>query len=148
MGKKFNNDPFAQKKRHVLQQLEVTDAENPDASPKGTIDVPLLPLIHLINTHPDMFTTSSCSGRVSVFLEGDRVVHSAEDSSETREKMGGKGAGGKWIFVTHDPAELDTETWLSQVKEYQEENPLTENTVKRYLQYKFEAMVSAASLTG
>ncbi|VVT51128.1 uncharacterized protein SAPINGB_P002993 [Magnusiomyces paraingens] len=148
MAKK-QNDPFGQKKKHILQQLEQTDVEHPDASPKGTVDVPLLPLIHLINSHPDMVTTSSCSGRVSVFLEGDRVVPATvavtasegSENADTRAKIGGKGAGGKWIFVTHDPTELDTDAWLKQVKEYHEENPLAENTVKRYLQYKFEAMI-------
>lgn len=110
---KPRNDPFGQKKRHVLAQVALTDKDHPDASPKGTIDEHLLPLIRLINSHPDMFTTSSCSGRVSVFLEGDK-------SAQGFDKIGGKGAGGKWLFVTHDP-ELDTSAWLKQVKEYREE---------------------------
>lgn len=153
------NDPFGQKKAYILKQVELTDESHHDASPKGTIDTPLLPLIHLINRHEDMFTTSSCSGRVSVFLEGDRIVSSFNSSGESttimkdmqtvpvetsnmREKIGGKGAGGKWLFVTHEPSELITENWLKQVKEYHEENPLTDDTTKRYLLYKFEAMVS------
>lgn len=166
--RKTNNDPFGQKKKYILQQVALTDSEHPDASPKGTIDEHCLEIIHLINKHEDMFTTSSCSGRVSVFLEGDKVVHfeggnegnqskeggrsegdgsnkdelSNEVNSEKREKIGGKGAGGKWLFVTHEPKELETEKWLSSVKAYHEENPMTEDTCKRYLLYKFEAMVS------
>lgn len=147
---KKKNDPFGQKKKYILQQVALTDEEHPDASPKGTIDAPLLPLMYLINKHEDMFTTSSCSGRVSVFLEGDKIVpvnkankdsSATTEESETREKIGGKGAGGKWLFVTHDPKDLVTEEWLKQVKEYHEENPLVDGASKRYLQYKFEAMV-------
>lgn len=147
---KKKNDPFGQKKKYILQQVALTDEEHPDASPKGTIDAPLLPLMYLINKHEDMFTTSSCSGRVSVFLEGDKIVpvnkankdsSATTEESETREKIGGKGAGGKWLFVTHDPKDLVTEEWLKQVKEYHEENPLVDGASKRYLQYKFEAMI-------
>ncbi|CAF3483681.1 unnamed protein product [Fusarium graminearum] len=47
-------------------------------------------------------TTSSCAGRVSVFLEGRRVAE-AEGEDERVAGVGGKGAGGAWLFVSHDP---------------------------------------------
>ncbi|KAJ1967883.1 hypothetical protein H4R34_006341, partial [Dimargaris verticillata] len=37
-----------------------------DKSPKGGVDVPVQPLLQLLNSHPDYVTTSSCSGRVAV----------------------------------------------------------------------------------
>lgn len=149
----MKQDPFEQKKKHILKQIELTDDDHHDASPKGTIDAPLLPLIHLINKNKDMFTTSSCSGRVSVFLEGDRIVAQPSneetktgentDTKMVREKIGGKGAGGKWLFVTHDPNDLQTDKWLDEIKNYQEDRSTDEDTSapKRYLLYKFEAMI-------
>ena len=88
-------DPFQQKKQSILKEILSNSPENVDASPKGTIDEYCIPIINLINSHENMVTTSSCSGRVSVYLEGtapDRVV--------------AKGNEGRWIFVTHDPKEL------------------------------------------
>lgn len=149
----MKQNPFEQKKKHILQQIELTDEDHHDASPKGTIDAPLLPLIHLINENKDMFTTSSCSGRVSVFLEGDRIIaksgnqenntDNTSDDKTVREKIGGKGAGGKWLFVTHNPDDLQTENWLNKIKHYQEDyySDTDVQVTKRYLLYKFEAMI-------
>ena len=128
--------PFDQKKQHLLNQIGTTSPDNPDASPKGTLDVALLPLINLINSHPDMVTTSSCSGRVSVFLEGNKVK---------ANQIGGKGGGGKWLFITHDPSELNDTWWTENLIKYtqsegairSEENDLCD----RYVLYKFEPMI-------
>lgn len=149
------NDPFAQKKHFILSQLAQTSETNLDASPKGTVDVHLLDLIGLINAHEDMVTTSSCSGRLSVFLEGDKVVqagaagsagYGAEDGD--REKVGGKGQGGKWLYVTHEPGEVGVREWWPDVENYTEEaedevtTTTTDDSVnRRYVLYKFEAMV-------
>ena len=35
-----------------------------DQSKKGSIDEKVLPLLQTINSHPDYYTTSSCSGRI------------------------------------------------------------------------------------
>ncbi|KAL5788027.1 hypothetical protein ACOSP7_004976 [Xanthoceras sorbifolium] len=35
-----------------------------DKSPKDTLDVPIVPFFHVINGHPDYFTTSLYSGRI------------------------------------------------------------------------------------
>lgn len=148
-----SNDPFTQKKHSILSQISATSADNPDASPKGTLDVHLLDLINLINAHPDMVTTSSCSGRLSVFLEGHKQfahhqqLEDSVDEGEDREKVGGKGQGGKWLFVTHEPREVVTETWWPRVTGYTEESGSTTTMTdsirsRRYVLYKFEAMVS------
>ena len=64
-------------KRNALSKL--------DKSPKGSLDEPTAPLVHDINRHPDYVTTSSCSGRVSLFATfGDE-----------------RNRGGRWLFVQH-----------------------------------------------
>ncbi|KZV20167.1 Met-10+ like family protein [Dorcoceras hygrometricum] len=64
----------------------------PDNSPKGTLDLPIIPLLNAINSHPSFFTTSSCSGRISVFS------HPTNQSALKK-----KAKGGTWIFISHDP---------------------------------------------
>ena len=64
-------------KRNALSKL--------DKSPKGSLDEPTAPLVHDINRHPDYVTTSSCSGRVSLFATfGDE-----------------HNRGGRWLLVQH-----------------------------------------------
>lgn len=181
------NDPFGQKKQSILKQIAQTSETNLDASPKGTLDVHLLALIDVINAHDDMVTTSSCSGRLSVFLEGEKVLSSPstsesgisvrpeqqqqqqrdeeeEESISTsaaaatdRAKIGGKGLGGKWLYITHEPSEVVTSNWWPLVKEYKEEEVTTASASepvskaellrsRRYVLYKFEAMVSFTQL--
>ena len=44
-------------RRKHLERLE-------EAKKKGEVDIPIIPLLNLINNVPDLFTTSSCSGRI------------------------------------------------------------------------------------
>lgn len=119
---------FLSKKSQIIRQLECPDDEYSDLSPKGSIDAPIRDEIDLINSSPVMVTTSSCSGRVAVFLEGRRgqrdqqvpssntdepetdagVIPSAATIHESKSKIGqvgGKGDGGKWLFVSHSPVD-------------------------------------------
>ncbi|XP_046362120.1 tRNA wybutosine-synthesizing protein 3 homolog isoform X1 [Haliotis rufescens] len=59
-----------------------------DLSRKGSIDVPIVDLVKLINDQSNYFTTSSCSGRILLFEQdaGNRV----------------KKKGCKWLFTSHD----------------------------------------------
>ncbi|KJZ72554.1 hypothetical protein HIM_08078 [Hirsutella minnesotensis 3608] len=102
---------FCDKKARILQQLDLPDAEYSDASPKGSVDAGIRHLIDEINRADGFVTTSSCAGRVSVFLEGRRAHASeAEDEDERRQQragVGGKGAGGTWLYVSHDPVPGD-----------------------------------------
>ncbi|EGW34347.1 uncharacterized protein SPAPADRAFT_134561 [Spathaspora passalidarum NRRL Y-27907] len=91
-------DPFDQKKQAILDEISTNSSDNLDASPKGTIDEKCIPIINLINKDPNMVTTSSCSGRVSVFLEGKH--------QEGQNKIIAKGNEGRWLFVTHNPEDL------------------------------------------
>ncbi|SCV00575.1 LAMI_0G05974g1_1 [Lachancea mirantina] len=125
-------DAFAQKKEHILQEISSSES---DLSPKGSIDEPCIPIIELINSHPDMVTTSSCSGRVSVFIEGNKV----RDGSH---KSGGKGDGGKWLFVTHESSKVNG--WIEKFKDMIEFKPEEEcdlDSTVQYVLYKFEPLI-------
>lgn len=109
----MTNAEFARKKAAILQQLAVPDEAYTDASPKGSVDVEIRDLIDLLNAHDGVVTTSSCAGRLSVFLEGSRGVESLSSSNDpdmirdaSRDQVaskGGKGGGGRWLFVSHVP---------------------------------------------
>ncbi|KAI3404858.1 hypothetical protein KGF56_002375 [Candida oxycetoniae] len=120
-------DPFRQKKQSILASISTNGPDNVDASPKGTIDEHCLPIINLINAHPDMVTTSSCSGRVSVYLEG------------TQDKIVSKGNHGKWLFVTHDPSEMLD--WYKTLNFTFEPNFPSSAYNARGIIYKFEALI-------
>ncbi|OLN96429.1 tRNA wybutosine-synthesizing protein 3 [Colletotrichum chlorophyti] len=101
---------FTARKQKILQQLSVPLAEYTDASPKGSVDVGIRELIDELNALDGFVTTSSCAGRVSVFLEGRKAAAAAEDPQgddggtlATVAGPGGKGGGGTWLFVSHDP---------------------------------------------
>ncbi|CCK70064.1 tRNA methyltransferase TYW3 KNAG_0D03180 [Huiozyma naganishii CBS 8797] len=117
---------FDQKKSAILSEIK---SVSPDLSPKGSIDELCLPIIHLINSHEDMVTTSSCSGRLSVFAEG---------SKDVKSKIGGKGDGGKWLFVTHDKNAVSD--WTSQFNFTVAKDMRTDSTT-RYILYKYEPFI-------
>ncbi|KAI0431794.1 methyltransferase TYW3-domain-containing protein [Xylaria sp. FL1042] len=103
---------FSRKKERILELLAVPDAEYSDASPKGSVDEGIRDLIGEINALDGFVTTSSCAGRVSVFVEGRKagneemlLLGEEEDVARpaTLAAVGGKGGGGTWLFVSHDP---------------------------------------------
>lgn len=97
---------FEARKSKILADLSIPDAEYTDLSPKGSVDEGIRDLIQDINGLPGLVTTSSCAGRISVFLEG-RKKQPQRASEEQRRQFapsGGKGAG-KWLYVSHDPLE-------------------------------------------
>lgn len=122
------NPAFALRKSQILNGV--------DLSPKGSIDTPILPLVNLLNSHDSVCTTSCCSGRISVFQDGELTST-------------GKGGGGKWILVSHDPVEveeaLDT-VWkeFSEVSSSSGKASLFES--RRFLHLKFEPMVRTQSV--
>lgn len=120
--------PFDQKKASILQEIGITSETVPDASPKGTIDERCLPIMNVINAHPDMVTTSLCSGRVSVFLEGKKHEN----------QIGAKGNEGRWLFVTHEPDAL--QNWSDSVDFVFDTPPVTSATT-RYILFKFEPLI-------
>lgn len=73
-------DVFNQTKKSMLQKLY-----KPDRSWKGDVDVEAIPIIEVINSKEDFYTTSSCSGRISLFFEAE---------SGRKDESG-------WKFVEH-----------------------------------------------
>ena len=57
-------ESFAQRKARTLEGLAL-DAG--DASRAGHVDARARPIVALVNRLPHFYTTSSCSGRVSLF---------------------------------------------------------------------------------
>lgn len=130
----MSQDPFIQKKNQILREIETTLGAVPDLSPKGSIDELCIPIMNLINAHNDMVTTSSCSGRLSVFVEGSKVK--GEDNS----KIGGKGDGGHWIFVSHD--KNDIKDWFKDKLIYSSVPYDQLNELRtRYILFKFEPLI-------
>lgn len=73
-------DVFNQTKKSMLQKLY-----KPDRSWKGNVDVEAIPIIEAVNSKEDYYTTSSCSGRISLFFEAE---------SGRKDESG-------WQFVEH-----------------------------------------------
>ncbi|SPQ97174.1 tRNA(Phe) 7-[(3-amino-3-carboxypropyl)-4-demethylwyosine(37)-N(4)]-methyltransferase [Plasmodiophora brassicae] len=80
---------FDERKRRILSCRG-------DKSPKGSIDDLVLPIMDVVNQCDDFVTTSSCSGRVAVYVDCD-----PEDVSRKVKK------GGVWLFVSHDALPVD-----------------------------------------
>ncbi|KAG6109923.1 hypothetical protein E4U13_005620 [Claviceps humidiphila] len=147
---------FEAKKARILHDLAVPAAEYTDASPKGTIDTGIRDLIDEINTAEGFVTTSSCAGRVSVFLEGRKVALAADGHGEAAEAhagassgsasqvagVGGKGAGGTWLFVSHDVVEgQDWVDGLALMRGNAEETETETEEGRRLIHFKFEPMI-------
>jgi tRNA wybutosine-synthesizing protein 3 len=139
---------FDQKKKHILQEIGLNSETNPDASPKGTIDSLCIPLITLINSHRDMVTTSSCSGRLSVFLEGakslnDTLTYENTDGNREKIKIGAKGDGGHWLFVSHEKQEI-IEWWKNEGLKFKYETDIKDDnydTKTSYVLFKYEPLI-------
>eukprot|EP00794_Sanderia_malayensis_P015716 gene15716-17301_t len=70
-----------------------------DNSRKGSIDTPIVDIVNFINNLDSFFTTSSCSGRVSVI------------SDEGKDKK----KGCKWLFMSHE--EITANGLIQSVKD-------------------------------
>lgn len=148
---------FTSRKARILEQLAVPDSDYKDLSPKGSVDAGIRELIDELNALDGFVTTSSCAGRVSVFLEGRKdVQHASEDDGldtgergETRAGVGGKGGGGTWLFVSHDPVEVPPDpSDPSHIVKLFGLDAVDENQAsfasKRLIHFKFEPMVRRA----
>ncbi|GJP83381.1 hypothetical protein CLOP_g13542 [Closterium sp. NIES-67] len=116
---------FDARKAAVLAALASVER---DRSLKGGLDAPIADLVAEINGHDDLFTTSSCSGRISLLLEPHAPAAAAaaagagagsgagaggpsggEEGEGPGEGAGGetrvkkKARGGEWLLVSHDP---------------------------------------------
>lgn len=152
---------FVAKKQKILEQLAIPAEQYDDLSPKGSIDEGIRDLIDEINALDGSVTTSSCAGRISVFLEGKKKAASGEvenaigdrESIEVTSKgagIGGKGGGGRWLFVSHDPVDVQKHagSWKELFGMQNEDLegkkllPLGAPRDVRFIHFKFEPMVS------
>lgn len=135
---------FLVKKRTILEQIEVPDEEYTDLSPKGSIDVGIRDLVREINKIDGLVTTSSCAGRISVFLEGKKRTSLRPPPEEPDQEpaiagVGGKG-GGKWLLVSHDPMSNTSSTFHALFGiDTAPTSPIGPGA--RFVHFKFEAMV-------
>eukprot|EP00754_Rhynchopus_humris_P051202 Rhum_TRINITY_DN9396_c1_g3::Rhum_TRINITY_DN9396_c1_g3_i1::g.33247::m.33247/K15450/TYW3; tRNA wybutosine-synthesizing protein 3 len=120
-------DPsFDARKDVVLTTLSRTNYS--DRSPKGSVDSRCYPVMEYLNGEVDYVTTSSCSGRVSLWQDAgedagcegapdrDEEAEAAADAAAqegeatTAATSGGaskkKSGGGGWLYVSHDLPEL------------------------------------------
>lgn len=140
---------FETRKKKILEQLATPDAEYHDLSPKGSVDAPIRTLIEDINNLGGLVTTSSCSGRVSVFLEG-RKAEAVALQTQGGDQLsaagpGGKGGGGQWLYISHDPLPkpaVQEQDWMAlfglKLKKSTQANAPAPS---RYIHLKFEPMV-------
>lgn len=158
----MNSEVFKSKKKEILHQLDLPDEEYSDFSPKGSLDEGIRDLVGKINAIEGLVTTSSCAGRVSVFLEGSKKGSKTAGSRSDAEigpqppiaKPGGKG-GGRWLFVSHEPVqyndghEQNRKSYLSLFGLQRCSNAFGYTSLASYrlVHLKFEAMVCYASLT-
>ncbi|CAK7351211.1 unnamed protein product [Dovyalis caffra] len=85
---------FEKRKAATLSSLA---SSKTDKSPKGTVDTHIIPLINTINSHPSYFTTSSCSGRISILSQPKPASTPPANKKKAR--------GGSWLFISHDLAD-------------------------------------------
>ncbi|TPX65314.1 hypothetical protein SpCBS45565_g05250 [Spizellomyces sp. 'palustris'] len=107
-----------------------------DKSPKGSIDEPVRPLLDVVNKCKDLVTTSSCSGRVAIYVDAD---------PSTLEKVK---KGGIWLSVSHDPLLIEDSTrlWSSLFPTHPEPTsiefcPATPSLSDPIIYFKFEPFI-------
>jgi len=127
-------------------------------------------LIEEINAYDGFVTTSSCSGRVSVFLEGAGAsVGDEANGDDGRDRPGRRtarattpgvdGCGGRWLYISHEQVRLDCPGDCSLMEKFHLIPPDASGHVRvldwkdrestRLIRFAFEPMilhVTAASL--
>lgn len=102
-------DTFRQIKDHILHRLNGESGYGADKSPKGSLDEPIKDIVELINSQSDYVTTSSCSGRIAVFVTGANAAGAAERKKDSADDTRSKGFGG-WVLSKHGHVTLQEVT--------------------------------------
>ena len=153
---------FISKKAAILASLSVHSSTYTDLSPKGSVDVAIKSLIDRINALEGVVTTSSCSGRISVFLEGSKNVTSTSEETELEDGQdpklqqyqernpvpGGKGLGGRWLYVSHESqhgkiefGSITRTLGMGQQISFHDARPNLDRSETRFARFQFEPMV-------
>ncbi|XP_057415045.1 tRNA wybutosine-synthesizing protein 2/3/4 [Lotus japonicus] len=117
---------FEKRKASSLASLYSTET---DKSPKGTLDTPIIPLINTLNQNPSFFTTSSCSGRISILSQPLLSPLSPSPKKKAR--------GGSWLLVSHEPADPDAVAALLFP------TPTLSESTQSELVFRFEPLIIA-----
>eukprot|EP01083_Nonionella_stella_P042400 114549_1 len=119
-------DSFKARKTHILTQLGAEVYT--DKSPKGSVDEPIRHLIDFVNHLDHFVTTSSCSGRITLF------------SHEV-----GRPKGGKWNLISH--ARVTEDDVFQAVYDFNVRANSSES-VDRELVFRFEPFILAVETDG
>lgn len=87
---------FASFQRKKILNISSYYHSSQDASKKGSIDEEVISILNILNSHKDYLSTSSCSGRIVLWM--NRIINE-QDNSSSHEGCGN--VEGKWLFVTH-----------------------------------------------
>lgn len=152
----MSRSTFNERKASILSQLAIPDQEYTDLSPKGSVDEGIRQLVDEINQLDGFVTTSSCAGRVAIFLDGankksDSTVEN-ENGPSGAATQGGKG-GGQWLYVSHDPIDVSSIQQkgellaLFQMKPDEPISVPSSDSRTRFVHFRFEPMVSPSSFS-
>lgn len=121
---------FDARKAIELANLALDADADADRSRAGRVDARCVEFVREVCASEDFFTTSSCSGRVSVFA--DRGAREVERGLK----------GGRWVYVSHDPArgravveavrEVEAETASPGETDGEDEDAATKTLVLRF----------------
>ena len=158
------SEKFRIKKQRILSALSRAGDDYTDASPKGSIDEGVRDLIALINDTQNFMTTSSCAGRIAVYLDGPSRLAVSRAPRENQDgpisvplkndpslSTGGKG-GGRWLFTSHSPVNFGILASSGQLfREFgfssqSEVSCPSAEASPQFVHFKFEPMVSAKLL--
>ena len=141
---------FQDKKRKILEDLAAPAEDYTDLSPKGSVDEGVRELCDEINGLDGYVTTSSCAGRIAVYLDGSGKDRGEDELIESTAREAGKGGkgGGKWLFVSHEPVKTDNVSGEGEVFKMfgiQHVSPSVpaSSANGRLVYLKFEPMVSS-----
>ena len=158
-------EKFKAKRREILNRLSKPDKDYADASPKGSVDEEIRELVEKINTISGFVTTSSCAGRIAVYVEGPQKhidsstldtgaesVNLSITNNNLTASAGGKG-GGRWLFSSHVPLNLESLLEPGKVFEllgFASEAVITlpsPNETPQFVHFKFEPMVRSYTMS-
>jgi len=139
---------FTAQKTKLLQRLTAPNASNTNHSSKEGVDVGIRSLVDEMNKIDTLATTSSCAGRVVVYLEGSG---SSSSPSHLDDDMGISGltiaaeeVHDQSLFVSHDPLPLSGKRPVAPMLGLSDHTNLgVPSTVEgvRWVRCKFEPMV-------
>lgn len=139
---------FEERKSKILASLAQPAEIYTDASPKGSIDEGIRDFVDEINQLDGFVTTSSCAGRIAVYQEGASSVADQPDNIEAVQTSAGGKGGGQWLFVSHDPVQLErlqAEGSILSLLSLPDNYHASASLGLQHIHFKFEPLVSYTS---